>query len=135
MRLACPAFTIRGSSSKKVGVCFLGSLCSFVLSVRWAFIGLMHAFPYSNVCSKYSSLSHPGQASPCRCRSSSHLPTQGAAVHPRHPCNRAFPLRLLLAILYATGNASPLSGRRCRGGRYPVVFFRRLMYFPFPYLT
>src|SRR5260370_8472453 len=91
MRLACPAFTTSGSSSKKVGVCFLGSLCSFVLSVLRAFIGLMHAFPYSNICSKYSSLSHLGQASPCRCRSSSHLPTQGAAVHPPPPSNPAFP--------------------------------------------
>src|SRR5258708_15073200 len=97
MRLACPAFTTSGSSSKKVGVCFLGSLCSFVLSVLRAFIGLMHAFPYSNICSKYSSLSHLGQhASPCRCRSSSHLPTQGAAAPPPHPPTRAIPLALLL---------------------------------------
>src|SRR5260370_30635345 len=83
---------------QKGGVCFLRSLCSFVLSVLRAFIGLMHAFPYSNVRSKYSSLSHPGQASPCRCRSSSHLPTQGAAVHPPPPCHRAFPLRLPPAL-------------------------------------
>src|SRR5260370_25450234 len=102
MRLACPAFTTSGSSSKKVGVCFLGSLCSFVLSVLWAFIGLMHAFPYSNICSKYSSLSHLGQASPCRCRSSSRLPTQGAAVHPPPQCHAAFPPCLPLSSLYST---------------------------------
>src|SRR5258708_12674125 len=98
MRLACPAFTTSGSCSKKVGVCFLGSLCSFVLSVLRAFIGLMHAFPYSNIRSKYNTLSHLGQPSPCRCRRSSHLPPQGAPLpppdpsHPRHPHDRLQPL-------------------------------------------
>src|SRR5260370_21323365 len=100
MRLACPAFTTSGSSSKKVGVCFVGSLCSFVLSVLRAFIGLMHAFPYSNICSKYSSLSHLRQASPCPCRSSSHLPTQGAAGPPPAPTQRAHPLVRLQSTLW-----------------------------------
>src|SRR5260370_31628429 len=110
MRLACPAFTTSGSSSKKVGVCFLGSLCSFVLSVLWAFIALMHAFPYSNIFSKYSSLSHLGQASPSRCRSSSRLPTQGAAGQPPHHIHPAFPPALLYTPLCLTAIASPPRG-------------------------